>query len=458
MTLIRAIAEFAVNASVPVDVRSESEAAVIDCLGCILAGGGTKTVQALSGLVQGSSGSATLLGQGRTTDARSAALINGTAGHALDYDDINWNLYGHPSTVLVPTLLAVAETDGVRSGAAFLEAFAIGLEVAAKLGCRINPGLYLRGWHATSALGVLGAAAAAARLMGLDVAETSHALAIAASQAAGVRENFGTMVKPLHAGRASEAAVLSAQLARAGFVGSEHALDGRFGYFAVLATESAPGAGDFADLLGAPWEVTDPGIVLKRYPSCGATHCALDGLLGLRDELGFTPEEVERIRCGAESLALKVLPYPRPRTGLEGKFSMEFCLALGAAVGAPRLEHFTERWVSDPAIRDLLPRISLVEQDDLGGSRNDAVPAHVEVVLRDGRRAERTVRVPSGDPRSPMPRAERQAKFMDCATPLLGTKAEEAWNGLAHLGDTDDLPALVGLMSGTASRREAAYV
>lgn len=457
MTLSRTIAEFVVGVQVPPEARAAGQAPVIDCLACILSGARTKTVQAIAGLIVEPSGPSSLLGQGRRAGARSAALLNGTSGHALDFDDINWNLYGHPSTVLVPALVAVAEAQGGVSGVRFLDAYAIGVEVSARIGGWINPDLYLRGWHATAALGVLGAAAAVARLSYLNTDKTMQALSIAASQACGLRENFGSMVKPLHAGRAAEAAVLSVQLAQAGFIGSDRALDGRFGYFAVLSGNTAPDCAALAAALGAPWDITQGGIALKRYPSCGATHCALDALLEMRETMGFAIEDVAEIRCSAEPLALKVLQYPCPRDGLEGKFSMEFCLALAAAEGAPRLKHFSTEWTGAPAIVDLLKRITVVDREDLAGARNDAVPAHVEVILRDGTRAERTVRVPVGDPRRPMADSERRDKFLDCCTLVLGDAAQDVWEAFATFHERDDIAPVVERLNAVAPTSKAAH-
>lgn len=380
---------------------------------------------------------------------RDAALVNGTAAHALDYDDISWTLYGHPSVAILPALLAVAEAEN-SSSADLLDAYTVGVEVAAKLGHWANPALYLRGWHATAALGVLGAASGVARLLRLPAAGIVNALGIAASHAAGLRENFGTMVKPLHAGRAAEAGLLSAMLAKEGFTASEHALDGRFGFFSVLATETTPTLSEVAQVLGQPWEVNNPGIVLKRYPSCGATHCALDALLDMKGELNFSGEDVAEIRCGAEPLALKVLQYPRPVTGLQGKFSMEFCLAVAALEGQPRLGHFTDDWARRPEVIAMVPRIVVEDRPDLGKARNDAVPADVEIRLDDGRSARRIVSVPSGDPRRPMTAAERRDKFLDCAGEMPKGGAD-AWDSLQGLADSRPVaPILAGLREAPA--------
>lgn len=440
-TLAQALADFAQTAVVSAAVREAAHVAIVDCLGCIIAGAGTETVKTLAATLGQQQGPATLFGLNRRAGLRDAALVNGTAAHALDYDDISWTLYGHPTVVILPPLLALAEAENY-SYVELLDAYAVGVEVAAKLGRWANPALYLRGWHATSALGVLGAAAGAARLMKLSTSQTTASLAIAASHASGLRENFGTMVKPLHAGRAAESALLSAMLAKSGFTASENALDGRFGYFAVLETASTPSAQDMSDVLGSPWEMLAPGIVLKRYASCGATHCALDALLAMKQELGFSGADVSEIRCGAEPLALKVLQYASPVTSLQAKFSMQFCLSVAASEGAPRLRHFTDEWATNPVIMDLMRRTSVVDRPDLGKQRNDAVPAEVEIILRDGRSETRSVAFPSGDPRNPMTEAERKEKFLDCTGDKL-RDGSAAWTSLQNLlGGDPLLPAL----------------
>jgi len=455
MTLAQSFAEFIQGADVPDGVRAAAHIAVVDCIGCILAGAATSTTQGLVKALGDTGGPATLLGLGRNASVREAALVNGTAAHALDYDDVSWSLYGHPSVVILPALLAIAEVEN-PSFDELLDAYAIGVEVAGKLGRWTNPALYLRGWHATSAVGVIGAAAGAARLMKLSVAETVRAIGVSASMAAGIRENFGTMVKPLHAGRAAEAGVLAASLARAGFTASSNALDGRFGYFNVLTTERQPTPEQAASELGQPWDCLSPGIVLKRYPSCGATHCALDAALAIRSELGFSPGEVAEVRCGSDPFALKVLQYHRPKTGLEGKFSMQFCLALAVLEGHPRLSHFTDRWAADPVIVDLVSRVIVEDRTDLGMGFQDAVPAEVEIRLRDGRRASRVVQVPSGDPRNPMNENERKAKFLDCVSDIL-PDAEGAWDRVHDISGKTPTAQVVASLRGPGIPPIAAY-
>jgi 2-methylcitrate dehydratase PrpD len=444
-TLSQAIARFVETAVVPASAREAAHVAIVDCIGCIIAGSATETVQTLAQALGGAEGGVSVFGMARRAPMREAALINGTAAHALDFDDISWSMYGHPTVVILPPLLALAEAEN-RSYAEVLDAYAIGVEVSAKLGRWANPALYLRGWHATSALGILGAAAGAARLMKLPASGISTAIGIAASQASGIRENFGTMVKPFHAGRAAESALLSAMLARSGFTASEKVLDGRFGYFRVLNTEKTPTVREVRDVLGEPWELLSPGIVLKRYASCGATHCALDALLDLKQEIRFTGSQIAEIRCGAEPLALKVLQYPAPVNSLQAKFSMQFCLAVAASEGSPKLEHFSDAWATNPIIVDLMRRTSVIDRPDLGKDRNDAVPAEVEIVLKDGRTHRKSVSFPSGDPRNPMTEADRKAKFMDCVVGTL-PDALAAWDSLQDLLDGASLGPAFGKLS-----------
>lgn len=443
MTLSHILGAFAAREPVPADAVAKAEIAVIDTIGCALAGANEEGTLALSRVVarQDSAGDCTIIGSNRRAGPRDAALVNGTAAHALDFDDINWSLYGHPSVAILPTAIAIAEAEGL-SGAQLLEAFAIGVEVAAKIGRFANPDLYVRGWHATCAIGALGAAAAGGRLLRLDGEQMSTAIGIAASMSSGLRRNFGSMVKPFHAGRAAEIGVLAAQLAQEGFTADPEALDGRFGFFQVFGARTTPDDAAMRAVLGRPWDIIDPGIVIKRYPACGATHCALDALLDLKAQHRLSAAHIDEIRVGAEPLALKVLQHPRPRTGLEGKFSMEFCMAVAAVDGQPGLEHFTAAWINNGDVQQMLPKVRVYDRTDLGGPMNDAVPASVEVWLKDGRRFEQTVKVPRGDPRNPISEAELKAKFVSCAAPVLGSGAETAFSLLSGARGVSSVAAL----------------
>src|SRR6185503_876784 len=254
--------------------------AILDCLGVMLAGSAEPAARILQqvALAEGGLPLATVVGAGRRTGAVWAALCNGTAAHALDYDDTNFALMGHPSAPVLAAALAAGEL-ATADGRAVLHAFLLGFEVETTLAEVINPAHYEHGWHATCTLGTLGAAAAAARLLGLDAGQTRHALAVAASQSSGLKENFGTMTKPFHAGHAARSGVLSALMAREGWTASERAL-------APLAT------------LAAPWKILTTGVAVKPYPSCACTHSIIDSALELRRVEGIRPDEVEEVTVG----------------------------------------------------------------------------------------------------------------------------------------------------------------
>ncbi|MGE8611704.1 MAG: MmgE/PrpD family protein [Achromobacter veterisilvae] len=430
MTLSEALARFIVSTDAgrldPADA-SAAKAAIADCIGCMMAGSVTDSARiarqvATSGA---SAGAATVIGATRRYSPQVAALANGTAAHALDFDDILWTLYGHPSVTILSSALAIAQ-DRAATGSELVTAYAIGVEVLGKLGRAVNPVHYEHGWHATASIGVIGAAAACARLLRLDEEKTAMALGIAASQACGIRRNFGTMVKPLHAGNAARAGVFAAELAEQGFTSNITALEDEYGWARTLGGRSVPDSDVLTRTLGEPWELREPGIVLKRYPSCGATHCALDALIALRNRHGLHHDEIERIDCDASPFAHKVLLYSRPATGLEGKFSMEFCLAVAAIEGNVDLLHFNEDWIADPRVTALLPRISFNARADLAPDVSaDAVPAEVSVRARGQLFTQKTL-MPSGDPRNPMDEHARWRKFLSCCKTMLDERQAKA--------------------------------
>ena len=447
-TLSQVLANFVCGAEASALGAAEIAAARItisDCIGCIVAGAPTETaaiVRRVAGR-NGAPGAATLAGSNQRMTAQAAALANGTAAHALDYDDILWTLYGHPSVTILPSALAVAETVGA-SGRDLILAYAIGVEIIGKLGRYVNPLHYEHGWHATASIGVIGATAACAKLLKLDPQQTAMALGIAASEASGVRRNFGTMTKPFHAGNAARGGVLAAELAREGFTSDLTAFEGEFGWAVTLNARTAPVAQELRAKLGRPWELIEPGIVLKRYPACGGTHCGLDAMIAIKKEHGLAVEEIEQIVCEASPFAKKVLLYPRPKTGLEGKFSMEFSLAVAAIEGEAGLRQYEDAWVSDPRVQELLPKISFSSRADLEPDVSaDAVPAEVTVHAR-GRTFTRKVLVPSGDPRNPMTNEERREKFLGCVRDILPDGAgTRFFDDLERLDTCTDLAGLM---------------
>ena len=418
--------------------------AISDCHGCTIAGSTTPTGAIIRRVAEASSarGASTVIGGASLLSAQAAALSNGTAAHALDYDDILWTQYGHPSATVWSAALAVGESVGA-SGQDVILAFAIGVQINGKLGRLVNPLQYAHGWHATATIGVIGATAAACKLMRLPAAQTAMALGTAASEACGVRRNFGTMTKPFHAGNAARGAVLAAELAREGFTSDLTAFEGEFGWARTLNARSVPSPQALAVQLRASWELDEPGIVFKRYPACGATHCALDAIIAIKKEHGLDAAEIEKIVCEASPFAKTVLLYPRPETALEGKFSMEFSLAVAAIEGQAGLAQYSDAWVKDPRVMALLERTVFQSRDDLAPAVSaDAVPAEVHVHAR-GAVFSRKVLVPSGDPRNPMTTDERREKFLGC---LVGTHpADQARVMFDNFERLDQFKSLDGL-------------
>ncbi|MGE3538301.1 MAG: MmgE/PrpD family protein [Candidatus Tectimicrobiota bacterium] len=437
--------------ALPVAAVARAKQAIIDTIGTTLAGATdpagdilTRYVTSLGGAPQ-----ASILGKGVRTSAPQAALVNGTMAHAYDYDDVNWSMSGHPSVPLVPALLAVGEAQGV-SGQALLTAYILGFEVEAKIGRGINPTHYQLGWHATATLGVLGAAVAVAKLLRLSAAHTAVALGLAASMASGLRQNFGTMTKPLHPGQAAMHGVMAATLAQMGFTADPDILEAPFG-FARLFTGGTYALEPMTATLGQPYDVLEPGIVVKQYPCCAFTHRALDGMLALVEKHQLTADEVEAVECVVSQLASDVLIHPRPTTGLEGKFSLEYCLAAALLDRQAGLGQFTDAMVQRPQVQAFLPRISrhthpLSAQQ--AGANGEELPVMVTVKLRDGRKYTQQVEVPKGHPDLPLSEAELHAKFRTCAGLVLPpAHVERALEMLVHLEQQDSIAPCMALLA-----------
>jgi 2-methylcitrate dehydratase PrpD len=288
-----------------------------------------------------------------------AVLYNGIAGHVLDFDDVTSPMRGHPSIALLPPLVALAEIHD-KSGKELAASFAVGFEVICKLAKAMVADHYAKGWHSTSSIGTLAATVACAHLLGLERDQIVNALGIALSQTAGSRANFGTMAKSFQAGHCGASAIRAALLAQRGFTGSSDALDGTYGYMTLYANGEDLHAQ--LDTLGAaPLEIDSSGFEIKKYPLCYATHRAIDGVLDLRAEHGLTLDQIERAEIVTNYRAMVPLIYPRPQTGLEGKFSMHYAVAAALQDGHVRLASFADAAVLHPRIQQFLPHIDARE-------------------------------------------------------------------------------------------------
>ncbi len=420
--------------AIPQAAAAVARAAILDALACALAGRGERVVRAVVDEIsaEGSRGGASVWGTRlRATPAR-AALANGTAAHALDYDDVSFAMNGHPSAPLLPAVLAVAEARGA-SGAEALAAYVAGFEVQARLGQALSLSHYERGWHPTATLGAIGATVAAGRLLGLDPAARRRAIGIACSTAAGSLMNFCTDTKPLHAGLAAQAGVSAAALAARGVTAREDALECDMGLADLYA-----GARPLSlSPLGRPFALEDPGVELKPYPSCRFTHRLIDAVLALRAR--HPAERATRFECTIVPLAHKILIWPEPRNGLEAKFSAPYCTAVAWLDGRPDLAAFSDGRAARSDVQALLRHVSVA---DAAGAEES-----VRVEFASGASDEARVRHARGSPARPLSALERLEKVRDCAAPVLGLDGAEALadavDGLERLADVRGLARLL---------------
>jgi 2-methylcitrate dehydratase PrpD len=345
---------------------------------------------------------------GERLPMESAVLANGTMGHVLDYDDLTSPLRAHLSVAMLPLLVALAETTGA-TGREVSAACVVGFETACKLALPMVSDHYARGWHATFSVGVFGATAAGAHLLGLDAEQTVNALGLAVAQAAGSRENFGTMAKSFQAGQCGAAAGRALMLARLGFTASPSAIDGSSGYLNLYARGEDVRA-SLAQLGSEPLEIDACGADIKKYPLCYATHRVIDGLLDLKAAHEFELADVSSVSIETNLHGLKPLLHHRPQTGLEAKFSMEYAVAAAIADGQVVLTSFEDDAVLRPEIQNFFPKVEATE------SAGPAMPrtASITVRLDDGRTLARQVDQLRGGIELPLTDDELFAKVRDC--------------------------------------------
>jgi 2-methylcitrate dehydratase PrpD len=438
-TIARTLAGFVLETGsnrFPALARSRAVDAITDCIGCMLAGATEPLAGSLRrGLRAGSAGGvAVLAGDPRGLAPCDAALANGALAHALDYDDTNHPAYAHPSAVLVPALLSAAAIAPL-TGRAFVNAYVIGFEVFGKLGRAMNTAHYRRGWHATATFGTLAAAASVAHALRLDADQTVAALGIAASAAGGLRANFGSMVKPLHAGYAARNGLLAALLAREGHDASERALEHDYGYLQLFSGDGGFDARPLSSW-GEPLEILTPyGLALKPYPSCGATHTGIEAALQLRDLIGG--ERPQRIEAGVSELAFAPLIHVRPRVGLEGKFSLHYCLAVAFLEGEITLASFRQGLVDDPRVSELIERTTMFADPSVGDGAE--FPTRLRVHMADGREHQCFVPLAQGKPARWFSPERIRAKFDDCLRSYDPVRASALFAGLRALDEDREL-------------------
>ena len=414
----------------PREAVSLAKQCIVDGLGVILAGSAARGTTIVRDYVRAGKevGEATVLG-GETFSCRaaSAALVNGTAGHALDFDDTQlssspdriFGLLTHPTIPPLAASLAVGERLGV-SGRQFLEAYLVGFEVECKMAEAINPTHYQNGFHSSGTFGTFGAMVSAAKLLGLDGESLGNALAIASSMSSGIRLNFGTMTKPLHVGRAAQNGVIAAELAAAGHTGGKEALDSPWGYFRVFTLGAGFDANQIVGALGNPPSIVSPGVSLKPYPCGSLGHPSMDAMLKLVLTHDVKPEQVKAIRFRAGSNILNPLRYPIARTELEAKFCPAFMMSSLVLRRKAGIHEFTDEFVQSAPVQQMMQKVTTVRDQAIEARGFDRMRSIIEVDLTDGRtlvqEADERYR---GGPEKPFTREELHGKFTDCASLVL---------------------------------------
>ncbi len=425
--LTREVAEFVLKtpfSSMSGELLDLGRKSILDGFGLALSGSvaesGHIVQEYLKGQGVAGAGAATVIGTDMKVPERFAAFANGVGIHADDYDDTQlavhkdrvYGLLTHPTAPCLPAAFAVAEVSDL-SGEEMMLAYQIGVEVETKVAEAISPRHYQHGFHATATCGTLAAVSAVARLRGYDLDTTLRAMGIAASQSAGLRENFGTMTKPFHAGRSSESGVVAADFARAGWTATDKILESPRGFF------QAHGGGFMLEAihgkLGNPWTFINPGVSIKPNPSGSLTHPGMTKMLELILENDITPDQVERVDVGTNHNMPNALIHHQPKNELQAKFSMEFCMAILLLERRGGLPEFTDEVVNRPDVQEMISRVKFGIHPEAEAAGYDKMTTIIDIHLKDGRTISGRSDFGKGSPANPMSYDEAADKFRGCA-------------------------------------------
>jgi len=455
------VAEFVVNlkfTDIPAEALELGKKSILDGLGLALSGSRAETW----GLIQEylrpfgfpPRGGAAVLGTAVRLPARFAAFANGVAIHVDDYDDTQlasakdrvYGLLVHPTVCVLPAALATAEVDG-KSGKDMLVAYQAGVEVECKIAESISPRHYEDGFHSTGTCGVFGGTAACAKLKGLNVVRTSRAFGVAASHSAGLRENFGTMMKPFQAGHATESGVVAADFAAIGWTAAEQILEAERGYFHAYGGTYDPAA--IVDRLGKPWTLQNPGVSIKPFPSGSLTHPGMTELSRLIRENSIRAADVEHVDVGANRNMESTLLHHHPKTGLQAKFSMEFCMAILLLDGKADQTKFTDAVANREDVQKMVDRVRFYVDDEAEKAGYDKMTTLLKITLKDGRTISGRADFGKGSPINPMSYDEVAEKFMGCTAfaEWPNSKASQVIDLVRKLEDVSDIRKLTALCS-----------
>ncbi len=435
---------------IPEEVKHIARRLILDCIGTMLVGSEEPQGKIATRFVRecGGAPEASVIHSGFKTCPANAAFANGIMGHALDYDDTRY--WGHPSVTMVPTLLALGEKLAVP-GKELLAAYILGIEVYGRIGFGSTHTSYLRGWHHTAIFGAMGSAAVAARLLKLDVPRTRCAFGIAATEASGLRQNFGTMTKPFHAGHAARSGIVAAMLARDGFTADASIIENPLGYGNVILGAGEWDGEKMTRNLGNPFLLASPapgmlGPSIKIYPCCGGMRSHLDAMFQVMAEHNLTFDDIEEVICDTDMSLLKVLIHSEPETGLEGKFSLQYTMASAIADGRITLNTYTDESINRPGIKDALKKIKL-NVYPVARPMDEDIVFPITVRLKDGKTYHKVSEIPKGSPGAPLTRDELLAKFRDCARHALAAEQiERVINIVEQLEKQPDIAELAKIL------------
>ncbi|WP_256846997.1 MmgE/PrpD family protein [Paenibacillus sp. Pae108] len=428
----------------PAEVVKNAKKAIIDTHGVIFTGYEEPVTKILVEWVkqQSAAPKSTVLGYGFKTSESLAALLNGTMGHAIDFDDVHAGLRGHPSLPVYAAVLAVCEAEN-KIGRELIAAFAVGVEVMTKLGNYFNPSHNIRGWHPSATLGVIGAAAAAGKLYGFDQMQFKKVFGLASSMMSGLKINFGTMTKPYHIGYCARNGLEAAQLVSKGFTACEDSFSPRTGVFDLYTLEEPKD--DWGSDLGHPWSLTEPGFNMKRYPCCHATFRFADAAYRMTQLSEVDPAEIIRIECVAAVGSFTPLIHNRPKTGIQGKFSLEYVVSAMLIDKKLTVHSFTDEMVNRPVIQQLIPKVMLIEDTTIKENRPAGDMGYAELIIytNDQIMKEKVFHA-KGSSQNPIDMDELERKFFDCLDYAdFSAKSKEVYTALLALEEVNDIQKLI---------------
>jgi 2-methylcitrate dehydratase PrpD len=453
-------AEFVVGTQftdIPPDVVELGKKSILDGLGLALAGSRAETATLVQQYVESlgcTQADAVVIGSSRKYPLRFAAFANGVAIHVDDFDDTQlatqkdrvYGLLVHPTVGVLPAVLGAAQMTPT-SGKELMLAYHVGVEVECKIAEAIAPRSYEDGFHSSGTCGVFGSAAGLAKLRKFDATRTMRAFGIAASHSAGLRENFGTMMKAFQAGHATESGVVAADFAQIGWTSAEDILEAMRGFFHAYGGGYNPDA--YMNKLGKPWTMADPGVSIKPFPSGSLTHPGMTEMLELIRKNNIRADEVERVEIGTNHNNLNTLMRHHPTNGLEAKFSMEYCMAVLLIHGKAGLGEFSDKAVNEPAVQDMVKRVRFYTDPEAEAAGYDKMTTIINIHLKDGKTISGRADFGKGSPANPMSYEEVADKFRQCADYARwpDAKAAAIVAFVRSLEDAADMRKLVALIS-----------